>query len=136
VSLRLEIDLPAGPLRRSGPTPVPVALINDGPGPVLVSRRMAPGYLDSVSREVYFDLDGPFAAQKYQRDPAAPTDYGWLGPGERVVADIDLLDWYLIREPGEYRLTGHYQCDEPLADPPAGIVPGVLDSPTYSITVE
>src|SRR6185437_15934611 len=57
VTLRLELRVPSDPLRRADPAPVTLVLTNAGPAPLVVNRRMAPGYVDSVSREVYFDVD-------------------------------------------------------------------------------
>ncbi len=135
-NLRLELRVPADPLRRSDPVPVTVVLINAGSAPVVVNRRMAPGYADSVSREVYFDVDGDYGQRKYQRDLPGPTDFGPLAAGAQIGAEIDLLGWYRLRAPGTYHVRAHYQCDEELADRPAGTFAGVLDSAVVTIVVE
>lgn len=136
MSLRLELELPPDPLRRSTPSPVTVILTNTGSEPVVANRRMSPGYANSLSRELYFDVEGSFLAQKYHREFAESDDYVELPPGDRLCMEVELLDWYRLREPGVYRVTAHYQCDEPLADAPPDVVRGVVDSPTYTVTVE
>jgi hypothetical protein len=96
---------------------------------------MSPGYLESISREIYFDLDADYGRRKYDRDLPGPADYGWLQPGENLDAAIDVLAWYRNIEPGSYRLTCHYQADEPGTDPPDGIVRGAVSSRTVQVTV-
>ena len=133
--LHLVLDLPAGPLRRSTGAVLTVRLTNRGSAPVLINRRMSPGYADSISREIYFDLDTHYGRRKYDRDLPSPSDYGPLEAGETVSAAIDLLAWYRNTEPGTYRLTCHYQADEPLADPPDGVAHGVVSSEPVNVTV-
>jgi hypothetical protein len=135
LDLRLDLDVPPGPLRRSAGATVTARLTNVGSQPVLVNRRMSPGYTDSISRELYFDLDTDYGRRKYDRDLPDPSDYGLLEPGETISASIDVLAWYRNIEPGTYRLTCHYQADEPAADPPEGIVRGVASSGTTEVTV-
>ncbi|HEY5880770.1 MAG TPA: hypothetical protein VIU11_17800 [Nakamurella sp.] len=149
--LRLDLRVPADPLRRADPVPVVVVLTNAGSSPVLVNRRMAPGYVDSISREVYFDMDmdtagdggdgdggyggGGYGQRKYERELPAAADFGPLGAGEQIRAEIDLLGWYRLRAPGTYRVRAHYRCDEELAEPPAGTFAGVVDSPVMTVVV-
>ncbi len=133
--LRLDLELPTGPLRRSVGATVMVRLTNDGSRPALINRRMSPGYLESISREIYFDLDADYSRRKYDRDLPGPADYGWLQSGETLGAAIDVLAWYRNVEPGSYRLTCHYQADEPGTDPPEGIVRGVVTSRTTQVTI-
>jgi len=136
MTLRLTVTVPAGPLHRSAGATVSVALTNDGDAPVLVNRRMAAGYLDSISREIYCDIDADYGIRKYDRDLPVPSDYGPIEPGESVVGEFDLLTWYRISAPGTYRLVVHYQCDEAPAHPPAGIARGVLSAAAQQITVD
>ena len=133
--LHLDLELPAGPLRRSEGAAVTVRLTNVGSRSVLVNRRMSPGYLDSVSREVYFELDADYGRRKYDRDLPGPADYALLEPGETISVAIDVLAWYRNIEPGRYRLRCHYQADEPAADPPDGVAPGVVSSGPVDVTV-
>ncbi len=135
MTLRLLVSVPPGPLVRSRGAEITVSLVNEGAEPVLINRRMAPGYRDSISREIYCDIDGPYRKRKYDRDMSGPDDYGELGPGESVQAGFDLLAWYQVMRPGQYRLTAHYQCDEPAARPPDGIFHGVVTSEPVQFTV-
>jgi hypothetical protein len=140
--LELTLHLPEGPLARSMPAPVRLVLRNLGTSRVVVNRRLAPGYRDSISREVFFDMtsvDGtpePIGAIKYDREFATPAAYVTLNPGEQVEADVDLLRWCRPRGPGHYSVVARYQADEPLASPPPGIARGTISSPRYSLVVE
>ncbi len=136
MTLVLTLQVPDEPLRRADPAPVTVVLTNEGTVPVLVNRRMAPGYLDSDSREVYFDVDGDYGRRKYERNPPAPDDFAPLGPGAQLAAEIDLLGWYRLREAGTYRVRAHYRCDEEWVDPPPGTFGGVVDSDPVTIRVQ
>lgn len=133
--LQLDLDLPRGPLRRSDGATVTVRLTNLGSGPALINRRMAPGYRESISREVYFDLDTHYGRRKYDRDLPGPSDYGILDAGESINAAIDLLAWYRNIEPGTYRLICHYDAAEPAADPPQAVVRGVVSGEPVDVTV-
>jgi hypothetical protein len=135
-TLRLELLVTGEPLRRADPAPVTVTLINTGSSPVLVNHRMAPGYVDSDSREVYFDVDGDYGRCKYERNAPTVDDFGPLGAGARISAQIDLLGWYRLRQPGSYRVVAHYRCDEEWVDPPPGTFDGVVDSEPVTIRVE
>ena len=134
--LRIELDLPPGPLRRSEGAIVTVRVTNIDSRPVLVNRRMSPGYRDSISREIFFDIDTAYGRRKYDRDLPGPADYGLLEAGETISAAIDVLAWYRNIEPGTYRLTCHYQADEPATHPPKTIVDGVVSSGPAEVTVE
>lgn len=141
-TLVLTLGLPAHPLRREAPTPVQLVLRNAGDDPTVVNTRLAPGYRDSLSREVYFDLapaeagPPPQHLVKYQRDFAPPEAYRALEPGEQLTTEVDLLHWYHVPGPGRYRVTAYYQADEPLATPPPSTTTGVVESPTYEIIVQ
>lgn len=96
---------------------------------------MSAGYLDSISREIYFDLDTDYGRQKYDRDLPGASDYGLLEAGESISATVDVLAWYRNLEPGTHRLACHYQADEPAADPPAAIARGVVSCGPVEVTV-
>jgi hypothetical protein len=134
--LRLQLQVPDEPLRRADPRPVTVVLTNDGTAPVVVNRRMAPGYVDSDSREVYFDVNGEYGRCKYERNPPTPGDFAPLGPGAQLTVEVDLLGWYRLREAGTYRVRAHYCCDEDWANPPPGTFWGVVDSNPVTLRVE
>lgn len=136
MTLRLELQVPDEPLRRADPAPVTVTLINTGPSPVLANHRMAPGYADSDSREVYFDVDGDYGRRKYERNPPSPDDFAPLAAGARIGCEIDLLGWYRLRAAGTYRVVAHYRCDEEWVDPPPGTFAGVVSSDPVTVHVQ
>jgi hypothetical protein len=127
--LRVEAAL-AGPVARSGPAPVAVSVTNDSDSSVLVNRRLAPGYRDSSSRELWADVRDDTGAPvlvstiDYERDLPVAGDYGELAPGESITGGFDLFHYARPQRPGRYTVTVVYQADEPLAGPPPGIVAG------------
>jgi hypothetical protein len=120
----------SGPVARSGPAPVSVTITNVSEEPVLVNRRLAPGYRDSTSRELWADIvdergaPAELSTIDYERDLPAPGDYGELAPGASIATEFDLFHYARPRQPGRYTVTIVYQADEAVADPPAGIVAG------------
>jgi hypothetical protein len=89
--------------------PVSVRLRNAGDAPLVVCRRLAPGYRESDGRELFADVHPPGAAdvvsrikKLYDRDPPAPDDYAALAPGEELEGGFDLLRWYALTGPGAY----------------------------------
>lgn len=139
--LRVEAALP-GRVARSGPAPVRVTVTNVSDGPVLVNRRLAPGYRGSTSRELWADVrdeDGAEAAVatiEYERDLPRPDDYGELAPGESVAGEFDLFHYARPRWPGRYDVTISYQADEPVASPPVGVVAGEHAADPVAVDVE
>jgi len=136
MTLRVDLRLPSGPVRRWEPAEVTVSVTNTGPEAVLINSRMSPGYVESFPREVYFELDAEYGRLKYDRDISGDSDYRPLDPGATVSTTIDLLHWYRITEPGGYLIVACYQGDEPGSRPPVGIVRGVVRSRTAEVTVQ
>lgn len=139
--LEIKVKLPAGPIYLCKPCPVEVRVINRG-GPVLINRRLAIGYAETLAREVYVDLLdleslSSIAVMEvdYKRDFSLPTDYVHLDPGEHVSGSFDLFELYAPLEPGTYRFVVHYQADEPLASPPKGVVRGVYSSDPLDLEI-
>jgi hypothetical protein len=118
MTLRVEAELIAPPSLRRDPSPVRVTLVNDGPDPVVVNGRFAPGYADSLSREVYVELTTPDGApaahadRDYERPWPTDRDFVELAPGDAVAAEFDLFHWYRPRHPGTYRAVIVYADDE------------------------
>ena len=127
--LRVEAAL-EGPVARSGPAPVAVSVTNVSDSPVLVNRRLAPGYRDASSRELWADIRDDTGAPAsvstidYERDLPTASDYGELGPGESLTGRFDLFHYARPQRAGRYSVTVVYQADEPVAGPPPGVVAG------------
>jgi|1185.fasta_scaffold948025_2 hypothetical protein len=133
--LRLAARMPAV-VRRGEPGMVEVELTNAGDAPVVVNGRLAPGYRDSSSRELFADVfragtDEIAAADAldYDRHPPQRSDYVELAPGEALRDAFDLLDWYRLPGPGDYELVVHYEGDGPLALAVPGLARGTFSSP-------
>jgi hypothetical protein len=139
--LRLEASLARTRTDRSEPLPLDVRLRNASDEPVVVNRRLEPGYRDSLSRELYVDVldeDGepaPTAELDYTRPWPSPADYVELGPGEELAASFDLFHWHRPLEPGRYRLVVHYEAAEPGASPPENVARGVVSSEELELEV-
>ena len=127
--LRVDASLSAA-LARSAPAPVAVMITNTAPDALLVNRRLAPGYRDAASRELWADVrdaDGAPAAVAtidYERDLPGPEDYVELAPGASLKTVFDVFHYARPQRPGRYTVTIVYQADEPLARPPAGVLAG------------
>ncbi len=120
--------------RAHDPRRVEVTITNDGDAPVVVNARLAPGYRDSSSRELFVEVfDGArnVAAQAmdYERHAPQRDDYVELAPHESLGTEIDLPYWYRLPGPGDYELVAYYQADEPLALDVPGLLAGTHASP-------
>ncbi len=140
--LSIEFSLPSEPIYLGRPCPIRIDVVNRGSEPVMINRRLAIGYLNSLSREIYIQLlnpenDSPAFVNEvdYQRDFSSPSDYGYLPPGGSITKSYDLFEWYEPVKPGTYRLKVFYQADEPLATLPDDILRGVFSGKSVSITV-
>lgn len=128
-ALRVEAELP-GPVDRSAPAPMTVTVTNVSDAPVLVNRRLTPGYRNSTSRELWADIrdesgaPAQVATIDYERDLPSEGDYVELGAGESISGSFDLFHYTRPRSPGRYQVTIVYQADEAVAGPPEGVVPG------------
>jgi hypothetical protein len=141
--LRVEARVPDDPIRWGGPGLVELTLTNEGDEPLVVNARLAPGYRDSSSRELFAEVfrpgsDEPAAAESlyYDRHPPRREDYVELGSGESLTDSFDLLEWYRLPEPGAYELVVYYHADEPLAVDVPGLLRGVQASERVPFTVE
>lgn len=139
--VELQVDPPAGPQSLLGPCPVRVRLLNRGAEPVVVNRRLATGYRNHLARELFVELldaetgaPAPYRVVDYDREFSEAEDYITLQPGKQIEGQIDLCRWYAPRFPGRYRLVVHYQADEDLADPPPGVLRGILTAPPVEVT--
>jgi hypothetical protein len=139
--LRVEASMGKTPAR-SDPAPVSVTITNVSDAPVLVNRRLAPGYRGSLSREVWAEIRDETGAEAavstidYERDFPSADDYGELAPGESVSGEFDLFHYARPQRPGRYTVTIVYQADEPVANPPEGVVAGehAADPITIDVT--
>ena len=114
---------------------VDVRVRNAGDGPVVVCRRLAPGYAQTDGRELFAAVHPPGAdevvsrvTKLYDRDPPSPDDYGPLAPGEELLGSFDLLRWYAVPGPGAYELEVFYEADGRGTPEVDGVVRGVHGS--------
>jgi hypothetical protein len=133
--LRVEAVPETNPNQRSRPATVAVKLTNQHAEPVLVNKRLAMGYRNSLDRELFaevFPRGGNDVISKeardYQRDPPAATDYVWLQPGESVSTSFNLFRWYTLPGPGEYDLVVNYRGDDAPDAQTEGLLTGVHSS--------
>ena len=135
MALRVEAVPETNPNQRSRPATVAVTLTNQQAEPVLINKRLAIGYRNSLDRELFAEVfprgesDAVSKeARDYQRDAASPSDYVWLKRGESVFTTFDLFRWYTLPGPGEYDLVVNYRADDALGALPKGLLNGVHSS--------
>ncbi|MEM9324166.1 MAG: hypothetical protein AAGA85_00860 [Bacteroidota bacterium] len=140
--LRLEILPFKEPLPLRRPVTVTVRLTNASEERQLINGRMAVGYANSLSRELYCviqqmktPLDLSSTELDINRDFSPASDYQWLAPGQSLKASFDLLEYYHVTVPGDYSLQVFYQADEALANTPADIVRGTIESEDTPISL-
>jgi hypothetical protein len=140
--LRVEARV-RDPFRRPGPGLVEVRITNTTERPFVVNQRLAAGYRDSSSREVFADVFRPESDERaaadallYDRHPPQREDYVELGPGCSLTDSFDLLNWYRIPGVGTYELVVYYQADEPLALEVPGLLRGIYASSRIPFVVE
>ena len=145
MDMPLEIDarLPLEPIYPGEPCRIHITIVNQTVEPVMVNRRFAIGYSDSLARELYITLrdpktgsPAPVSEVDYKRDFSPRSDYGYLPPGGNISVSFDLFEWYEPVIPQTYLLVVHYQADESLADPPPEILRGVYSSKPIILNIE
>jgi hypothetical protein len=140
--LKLYMELPAEPIYLNHPLMIKVTLANEGGQAVIINKRLAPGYEQTLSRELFADMvsdeNGEKAAYHevdINRDFSHPEDYKQLAPGESLTVAFNVFDYYQLTQPGKYRLTLYYQADESLATTPEGIFSGKVSSRPVTLEV-
>ena len=115
--------------------PVSVSIINKGTRPLLVNGRLAVGYEDNITREIFVSLYDSTGAKidivskiDYNREYAAISDYVILSPEQSIETQFDLMQWYPIDKLGNYSFFIHYQADELSPNRPNDVVKGVYTS--------
>lgn len=128
--------------QRTRPAIVVVKLTSQHAAPVLINKRLAIGYRNSLDRELFAEVfprggDEVISreARDYQRDAASPADYVWLQPGESVSTSFDLFRWYRVPGPGEYDLVVNYRADDARDAQPEGLLTGVHSSERVAFDV-
>ncbi|MEP0825169.1 MAG: hypothetical protein HRF40_06765 [Nitrososphaera sp.] len=109
----------------------------------MVNKRLAIGYRDNISREIFADLinldtgePARIDAVDYNRNFSPASDYVYLQPGETISTLFDLFEWYPPVYDGTYRLVVYYQADEPMATAaPPDVVSGVIESNQIVLTI-
>jgi hypothetical protein len=137
--LKIEAEVaPDAPLAR--PFMVSVTVENTSGRPLVVNKRLAVGYRDSLARELFVTWEnatgsaGPprLVTRDYER-PYATDEYAILPAGSEITTSFDLWKWYRPTEPGTYQVVFHYQADEAHPDRPDDVVRGVHSSATYTV---
>lgn len=141
--LDAQVRILTQPVRLSHPCKVEVRLTNRSPDAVLINRRLAVGYRDSVARELFVEVykrgSDEMISQRallYQRDFSSMEDYVWLAPGQSIATSFDFFEWYSLPSAGEFELIVCYQADEPLAPKPADLLLGTYCSERIAFNVK
>ncbi len=140
--LALMISVLSEPVYLGHPLMVKAILINNGDNAVLVNSRMALGYENMPSRELYLKIidekSGEHAGINevdINRDFSTPGDFCSLAPGDSVKVTFNLFEFYQLTRPGKYRLTAYYDASEPLAAKPPGSDSGTVESNSLEVIV-
>lgn len=142
-NLELKIDLEKNRIHLGESCQVLVKLSNEGKKAQVVNRRMAVGYRDNISREIFaelIDLDTGESPRidfvDYNRDFSPTSEYVYLYPGQTISTSFDLSEWYPLINEGSYKLVVFYQADEPLATAaPPNVVRGILKSNQLGLVI-
>lgn len=141
-TLTLEISVLSEKTYLNRPLMIQAVLHNSGLKPVMINDRMALGYENQISRELYFrivrsenDQEADFPKADINRDLSKPKDYHFLPPGESRKAVFNLFEFYRLTKPGEYRVTLFYDPSEPYTEKPDSLPAGIVVSNTLKISV-
>jgi hypothetical protein len=140
--LALNIRVLSDSVYLSHPLLIEAVLINNGDKAVLLNSRMAVGYENMPSRELYVKIvhDESNEVASYRevdinRDFSPPQDFRQLAPADSLKIIFDLFEFYQLTKPGKYRLTVYYQASEPLAHKPDGLYPGTVSGNALELNV-
>jgi hypothetical protein len=140
--LLVDAEVLTEPVYLANPCTVVVHVTNRGDQRVQINGRLAVGYRDSDERELFVDVYEAGSATVvgkrsllYERAPATPDDYVWLGPGDSASTTFNLFEWYELPGPGDYELVVYYQPGVPPAADSAGPQTATYASERVSFTV-
>lgn len=140
--LTVETILIDPPARMDKPLYIRVTLKNTGKKTETVNARLSLGYENSLSREIFVRMnalpisqDRIFYETDINRDFSGPEDYVQIEPGQSISSIINLFECYRPTKPGKYEIVVCYQGNEPLAFPPADILPGVFCSAALALDI-
>ena len=141
--LGIKVKVLEGSISLRKPCQVEVTVVNEGRGRLLINGRLAVGYKNTLSRELFADLEESTSHAKariievdYDRNFSPRSDYVNLEPGGSLSRSFDLFEWYAPTQPGVYQLVMHYQADEPLASFPEDVARGTYSSPPVELKVQ
>lgn len=114
-----------------------VIVSNIGKEPLLINKRLAVGYRNSDSRELFVEVHRKgteeivsIENQDYNRSPASSQDYHVLQAGEFITSSFDFCEWYNIPLDvnGELEMVVFYQADETNHEKPEAVLKGIFAS--------
>jgi hypothetical protein len=140
----LQIDVKINqPLHLSSPGMVEVQIKNKSVQAMLLNKRLAVGYGNSLSRELFLEVYKKHSdelvsrqARLYERNFSSLEDYIWIEPGQSISCTFNLFEWYVLPSSGDYEMVMYYQADETLALKPVGLLTGTYASERISLTVK
>jgi|LGVF01.1.fsa_nt_gb hypothetical protein len=119
------------------PCIVKVTITNASKKPLLLNNRLAIGYRNSDSRELFgevfkkgMDEIVSVEVEDYNRDSATAQNYSQLESGEEMTTSFDFCEWYELplTLKGDFEMVIYYQADESDYEQPAGVLKGVFAS--------
>ncbi len=140
--LEVELQLPTE-IQEGKSCEVLVEIKNVSSSGTIVNKRLAVGYQNSLSRELYVTICSEGSVENvglqkvlYERLFSTPEDYVWLPSGEKINTKFSLFDWYEFPKAGKYTIQICYQADENLAYIPEGLCAGVFCSAKKTVIFE
>jgi len=101
---------------RNDPILGKLAIRNTAPTPLVVNRRLAPNsvFAPSAFREVSFVVTDPAHAEvefgpRINRGSPKPGDFQQLMPGETLVREYPLREYFALDKAGQYSVLALYQ---------------------------
>ena len=117
------------------PIPINVIIKNSSKKAVLVNTRLAVGYKNSISRELFAIIEDKKSGKLAEyfevdidRDFSIASDYKWFKPNEEIKTVFDLKQYYPLSKAGTYSLILYYESNETHAKYPQDILKGVYES--------
>lgn len=139
-SLQLSMAISNDTIERNNPLNIRLVLTNVSEHPVLVNARMAVGFRDQISREIFFEIRGGVNEEvislipvDINREDAEKEDYQYLKAGENIEKELNLFQFYMPEASGELSITAFYQADEEAINRPENIVKGIIESNSANI---
>ena len=133
--LEMKIEVSDEIMRENEPFYINVTLTNVSDQEVLINSRLAVGFEDDISREIYFQLkevesgkEASLIPLDINREDAEKENFQNLKSKESISTKVNFANFYIPEKKGKYELTGFYQADENSFNRPDEVIKGIFKS--------